>query len=371
MIRVGIIGCGKIADQHAIEIQKIPGCEIVGVCDQEELMAKQLAERFSIKNYFSNVSEFLNGARPNIVHITTPPQSHYELGKLCLEAGDNVMFEKPFALNNKEVEELIELANKKNLKITVDHNVQFSYVALQMRQLINSGFLGGPPIHVESIWCYSHEDPGYGKALLGDKNHWVRNLPGKLLHNIISHGVSKIAEFLKGSSPNVLAYGYTSNFLNKLDEKDIIDELRAIIHDNGTTTAYFTFSTQFSPPIHQFRVYGPKNSLIVDDLHQTVIKITGNYKSYLNHFVPPLLDSKQYLANSMKNLKRFIKRESYFEEGRKYLIEKFYKSITNGEPLPIPYNEILLTSKIMDNIFEQLNSQDRILNLPGKSSCAV
>jgi predicted dehydrogenase len=281
------------------------------------------------------------------------------------------MFEKPFALNTKEVEELIEIANRKNLKITVDHNVQFSHAALQMREIINSGFLGGPPVHVESIWCYSYGDPGYAKALFGEKNHWVRNLPGKLLHNIISHGVSKIAEFLKDSSPNVLAYAYTSAFLNKLDETDILDELRAIIHGKSSTTAYFTFSTQFSPPIHQLRVYGPKNSLIVDDLHQTVIKITGNYKSYLNHFVPPLLDAKQYLANSIKNVKRFIKRESYFEEGRKHLIEKFYRSVTNGEPLPIPYNEILLTSRIMDDIFEQLNSQGQILNPHGRSSCAA
>jgi predicted dehydrogenase len=359
MIKVGIIGCGRIADQHVIEIEKIPDCEIVGCCDKEELMAKQMAERFSIKNYFSNVSEFLNGARPNIVHITTPPQSHFELGKLCLEAGCNVMFEKPFALNTEEVEKLIEIAEDKNLKITVDHNVQFSYAALQMRHLINSGFLGGSPIHVESIWCYSHEDPGYGKALLGDKTHWVRNLPGKLLHNIISHGVSKIAEFLKGESPRVLAYGYTSAFLKNLNETDILDELRAIIYDDCSTTAYFTFTTQFSPPIHQFRVYGPKNSLIVDDLHQTVVKITGNYKSYLNHFIPPLVDAKQYLANSIKNVKRFIKRESYFEEGRKNLIEKFYRSVTNGGPLPIPYKEIILTSKIMDHIFEQLNLQNQ------------
>ena len=85
------------------------------------------------------------------------------------------MFEKPFALNTKEVEELIGIANRKNLKITVDHNGQFSPAVLQMREIIGSGFLGGPPVHIESVWCYSYGDPGYAKALLGEKNHWVRN----------------------------------------------------------------------------------------------------------------------------------------------------------------------------------------------------
>src|SRR5216683_6054837 len=72
MLRVAIIGCGKIADSHAEQIQHIEDCEIVGVCDQEELMAKQLYERFPIKAFFSNVEELLEKARPDVVHITTP-----------------------------------------------------------------------------------------------------------------------------------------------------------------------------------------------------------------------------------------------------------------------------------------------------------
>ena len=59
MIRVGIIGCGKIADQHAANIQRIHGCKIVGVCDSEELMAEQLADRFNVAHHFNDVNELL------------------------------------------------------------------------------------------------------------------------------------------------------------------------------------------------------------------------------------------------------------------------------------------------------------------------
>ena len=48
MLKVAIVGCGKIADAHALEIQRIKNCRIVGVCDREELMARQLYERFQI-----------------------------------------------------------------------------------------------------------------------------------------------------------------------------------------------------------------------------------------------------------------------------------------------------------------------------------
>ena len=334
---------------------KMPGAELVGACDSEELMARQLCERFKVRHAFGNVSEFLEVARPDVVHITSPPQTHMALGRQCLEAGCNVMFEKPFALNTGEVEALIGLADGKGLKITVDHNVQFTQCSLKMRELVQSGFLGGPPVHVESVWCYSYGDAGYAKALLGEKTHWVRGLPGKMLHNIISHGVSKIAEFMTAETPKVMAYGFPSKTMQELNETDIIDELRVIIHDDRPMTAYFTFSTQMSPPIHELRIYGPKRSLVVNDLHQTVIEVTGNYKSYLNHFIPPLVDAKQHLKNSLSNVRRFIRRDGYFEYGRKHLIETFYRSITHGEPLPIPYREILLTSKIMDGIFAQLN----------------
>jgi len=358
VIRVAIVGCGRQADQHAIEIQSIPGCQIVGFCDKEELMAKQIAERFDVKHYFVDINELLYVTSPQVVHVTTPPQSHLALGTLCLEAGANVLFEKPFTLNSSEAEQILQLAGEKNLKITVGHNVQFCHAAMKMRELIKKGYLGGPPIHLESIWCYNFADPGYTKALLGDSDHWVRSLPGKMLHNIVSHGISKIAEFLTGTSPHVIAYGYTSNFLKRIEEYDILDELRAIITDQNDTTAYFTFSTQINPAIHQLRIYGQKNSLVVDDLHQTVIRVPQNYKSYLNHFIPPLLEAKQFLSNSATNIGKFLRNDFYFEQGRRTLIELFYHSVLQQAPVPIPYGEILLTSKIMDSIFEQLRLQE-------------
>ena len=77
MLRIGIVGCGKIADQHALAIGRIPDCQIVAVCDRELLMARQLAERFGNPQCFSDVGLMLKSVTPDVVHITTPPQSHF------------------------------------------------------------------------------------------------------------------------------------------------------------------------------------------------------------------------------------------------------------------------------------------------------
>jgi predicted dehydrogenase len=358
VLKVAIVGCGKIADAHAFQILRIPGCEIVAVCDREPLMARQLAERFSIKGQFGDLTELLNSAKPDVVHITTSPESHFIAAKTCLERGCHVYVEKPFTVDEEQAQELIALANKKNLKITAGHDDQFSHVARRMRALVQSGYLGGAPVHMESYYCYEITNSGYAGALLGDKRHWVRRLPGKLLHNIISHGIARIAEYLTTDSPQVIAHGFVSPLLRGLGETEIIDELRVIISEDERTTAYFTFSSQMRPELHEFRLYGPKNSLILDQDQETLIKINGHrFTSYLEKFVPPVTIAQQHLGNLFTNVGTFLRRDFQMKSGMKYLIESFYRSIQENTPVPIPYREILLTARIMDSIFAQLEMQ--------------
>jgi len=359
MIKAAIVGCGKIADAHAAQIQRIEDAELVAVCDTEPLMARQLSHRFHIDQWYTNLADMLAEARPDVVHITTPPESHYDIAAMCMEFGSHVYVEKPFTLNEFDARRLVDLANEKNLKLTAGHDGQFTHVARRMRELVQTGYLGGMPVHMESYYCYEFGDSSYARALLSDKQHWVRRLPGKLLHNIISHGIARVAEFLRTDSPQVIAYGFVSPYLRRKGEEEIVDELRVIISDGMQTTAYFTFSSQMRPLLHQFRLYGPKNGLILDHDQETLIKLRGaKYKSYAEKFVPPITLSRQYLDNWKCNLRKFLAREFHMSAGMFHLIKSFYGSIQQGNPVPIPYGEILLTAKIMDRIFHQIASRD-------------
>lgn len=356
MLKVAIVGCGKIADAHAVQIQMLDGCELIAVCDRELLMAKQLQERFEVKHCFTDLTELIQQATPDVVHITTPPENHFSLALLCLENGCHVYVEKPFTLTAKEAEQLINLANQKGVRLTAGHNYQFTHAAQRMRALVQSGYLGDGPIHMESYYCYDLGDPSYAQALLGDSSHWIRKLPGKLLHNIISHGIARIAEFLTTENPTVIAHGFVSSLLKGIGEGEIVDELRVIISEAERTTAYFTFSSQMRPTLHEFRIYGSKNGLLLDQNHEIVLKLRGSkFKSYLDHFIPPLLFAKQHLDNCMENATLFWRRDFHMDSGMRYLMTEFYRSILEGTPLPITYREIVLTAKIMDRIFQQLN----------------
>jgi len=355
MLRIAIIGCGKVADQHVDAIHRVPECEIVALCDQEPLMAQQLGERFRIPACFSDAEEMLQATSPDVVHITTPPQSHYSLAKQCLESGSHVYLEKPFTITADQAESLIHLAEDQELRITVGHNYQFTLEMMEMRRLISGGYLGGRPIHLESYWSYDLGGSMYAGAFLGSNAHWLHRLPGQLFHNIISHGIAKLAEFLDDDVPLIVATAHRSSQLGNRGESDLMDELRVLLRDKHDTTALFCFSTQFKPALNRLRIYGPRNSLMVDILTGTLVRNSGaSYKSYLTYFIPPLNNTREYFRNLRLNVANFIRQRLYQDFGMKELIERFYNSIRLGAPLPIPYREIILTARIMDEIFAQI-----------------
>jgi predicted dehydrogenase len=192
-----------------------------------------------------------------------------------------------------------------------------------------------------------------------------------LLHKIISHGIARIAEFLTSDSPEVIAHGFTSPFLRKMGETEIVDELRVIVSEDSGATAYFTFSSQMRPAIHQFRVFGPKNGLALDQDEETLIKLRGaHYTSYLAKFVPPVTNARQQMGNLTANLRTFLARDFHMKSGMKFLIESFYKSIVDGAPEPISHREILLTARIMDAIFAQIRDPRPARNV-AESDCVA
>lgn len=355
MLRVALIGCGKIADLHVLAIRRVRDCEIVAVCDREPLMAEQLAERFRIPQCATDTATMLREAKPDVVHITTPPQGHYALARQCLEAGANVYVEKPFTVTAEEAESLIALAEDRGLRLTAGHNLQFTLEMLALRRLIAEGFIGGKAVHVESHFSYSLADASYVGPLLSNRAHWVRQLPGQLFHNLLSHGIARLAAFLDDDLREVTASAHQSAELRRLGGEEILDELRVLIRDGGGTTAFFCFSTQMAPGLNQLRVCGPRNSITVDQVSGSVLRhVNRSYKSYLIYFTPPFVFAADHLRNGFRNIWNFLTQRLHQDAGVKELTEQFYDSIRRQTEPPLPYREILLTARIMDRIFAQV-----------------
>ena len=110
--------------------------------------------------------------------------------------------------------------------------------------------------------------------------------------------------------------------------------------------------------LNQLRIYGPAGSLVADIITGSLIRNkTDSYKSYLTYFVPPAKNAWEHFKNLGSNVANFSRRRLYQDFGMKELIERFYNSIREASEPPIPYREIALTARIMDEIFAQIYPQ--------------
>src|SRR6187431_1588386 len=90
-----LIGCGAIAREHLAALNDMPNIGVAGVCDLSPARAEATAERFGVAKWYTDFEVMLADTKPNLVHITTPPSSHYPIARTCLNAGLNVLCEKP------------------------------------------------------------------------------------------------------------------------------------------------------------------------------------------------------------------------------------------------------------------------------------
>ena len=355
-LKIAIVGCGQIADGHIEEIQKMDHAEVVAVCDLEILMAEQLATRYGIANYYDQFDALLENENPKVVQITTPQQAHLPLATIAIDAGCHVYVEKPFTPTYTETVKLIEHAEKNNCKLTIGHTYFFDPPALELRKLIDEGVMGDP-VHVESFYGYNLNGP-FGKAIMGNGNHWVHNLPGKLFQNNIDHLLNKVIEFIDDEKPEIKLFGGIRRTNRYGDIRDTMpDELRVMIQGESTS-AYATFSSHIKPMAHFLRLYGTKNIAHVDFMARTVtLDQEATLPSAIGRLLPAFNMGKQYKREGWKNVGKFIKSDFHFFAGMHNLIARFHESIIKDTPPPISHRDIRRIGWMMDEIFRQLEDQ--------------
>ena len=115
MIRWGILGAGKIAKKFANDLQFVANATLVAVGSRTQLNADDFAKLFSIEHSYSTYEDLVKDPNIDIIYIATPHVFHFENTILCLQNGKAVLCEKPFAINEKQVLQMVQLATEKKL----------------------------------------------------------------------------------------------------------------------------------------------------------------------------------------------------------------------------------------------------------------
>jgi len=130
-LKIGVIGTGHLGNFHIKLLKEILGCELIGIFDKDFSRAEDTSIRNDVKN-ISKIESLLNSV--DAVSIVATTSAHYEIAKICLEAGKHVMVEKPITSEIWQAEELVKIADEKKLKLQVGHIERFNPALLSLDQ---------------------------------------------------------------------------------------------------------------------------------------------------------------------------------------------------------------------------------------------
>jgi predicted dehydrogenase len=241
-VRVGVIGYGYWGPNIVRNLYALEQCQLVSVCDKSPAALKRAERSYPGVRLTTDFSEILRSPDIDAVAIVTPVWTHFELAKAALENDKHVFVEKPFTSTSQQAEQLIELAERKNLKIMVDHTFLFSGAVRKIRDLVDNGTLG-PLYYYDST-----------RVNLGLFQHDV-----SVLWDLAPHDLS-IMDYLILEKPQaVVATG--SNHLNHLADMAFIT-----VHFHSNVIAHFNVNWLSPVKVRNTLIGGRDKMLVWNDL---------------------------------------------------------------------------------------------------------
>src|SRR6187402_265920 len=141
-IRWGILGCGKIANKFATDLQLIEDAELVAVASRDVEKGKAFASLFHARLNFNTYEALASCDEVDVIYIATPHGFHLEHTSLCLQHSKAVLCEKPMAINSKQVKEMIDLAQKQKVFLMEAFWTKFLPQYQKVVELIQAGEIG-------------------------------------------------------------------------------------------------------------------------------------------------------------------------------------------------------------------------------------
>jgi len=245
MTRTAVIGVGSMGKNHARVYTEIPGSELVGVADENHEVAQTVASRFGV-NAYSDFTELLEKEKPEAITIAVPTAMHEEVALQALEAGVNILIEKPIAATLDEAERIITKAKDTKNVLMVGHIVRFNSAIQALKEKLEKGELG----RIYQIFC----------RRAGPFPQRIRDVG--VVIDLAPHDVD-IMRFLTDSDP-VRLYAETEQRIHTEHE----DLLFGTLYFEGGVTGALEINWLTPTKIREVLVLGERGLFKVDDLTQ-------------------------------------------------------------------------------------------------------
>lgn len=240
-VKVGIIGCGKIARVHAQSLVNLAEAEFIAVCDMDEARAQMFAAEFGVPHVFSDMQAMLRAGLVEAVMCCTPHPIHERVVVAAAEAGVHVLCEKPMAITLDEADRMIAATDRAGVALGVIFQRRWWPAAQRIRAAIDDGRLGKLTLGecAVKIWRpqeYFASDPWRGK--------WATEGGGVLMNQAV-HAIDQFAWFM-GKPVEVVGRFATLRHGDYIDVEDTA--VATVVFESGalgTIQAASTFQPGF------------------------------------------------------------------------------------------------------------------------------
>lgn len=350
-LRAALIGTGVISEQHLKYLSGDPLVDLVGVCDLSPSMAKYAADRFGARKAYTDSAAMLREAKPDVVHVLTPPHTHFAIVTDALTQGAHVVCEKPIAPQRQQFLDLWTLAQAKGLRLIEDHNYRFNQPILAIEKMLAAGDLGA----VQEVEVrMALQVRGGGRFTDTAMPHPSHNLPAGVLHEFISHLCYLALRFMPTTGDGTfsrVAAAWSKHGTEPLFKYDDLDAMLVV----GGVHAHIRFSSHTAPDQFAVTVRGDRG-WAETDLFQPFLRVTmprkgGKVLSPLTNHWANGLDMMKSAVRGFRN--KVMQQTPY--EGLWTFLGRTYDALREGREPPVTYADMDRASRLIDALLDEKN----------------
>ncbi|MFA6423493.1 MAG: Gfo/Idh/MocA family oxidoreductase [Patescibacteria group bacterium] len=334
-MKIGLVGIGGYGQFLLEVIKEIKGFEIFAISSRDSKKLEKIAKKFEVLNTFTSWKELIKNKDIEAVVISTPPYLHFEMAKLALISGKHVLIEKPLTMNTNEANILIKLAQKKNLRLVVDHELRYSPIFIGLKKIVDLDLFG-------NLLNINFTNFASDEGLAPDHWFWDKKKSGGIFIEHSCHFFDSYGDIFGKSKIK-----YSTRQLRSNGVEDRVFALNQ--YENGAIGSY----------LHAFNMPSA--------LEQTSSKITFERANVLiEGWVPLKLTAKAVLSQSeLKHVKEIFplayfkipgNSKNYLGGGKEYpdhMLIEFNLDLGNKDK-----NYRALVSKLFEDFIKCVNDKD-------------
>lgn len=339
MIKVGLIGLGKMGVSHCSILNAHPDVKSIAVCDTSSFMLSAVKKHTPMECY-TDYKKMIYEIQPDCIIVATPTKSHFEIAKFGLERNCHVFVEKPLCLNPEQSNTLTQLAQDKKLVSQTGYHNRFLGTFQEVKRLLDKNIVGD---------LYHYLGEAYGPVILKEKSDtWRSNSQegGGCLYDYAAHVINLI-NYLIGM-PNrvqgsVLQSIFSKNvedavFSTLLHKNNIVGRLAI----NWSDESYRKMSTQIT-------VQGKKGKIIADAQEIKIYLNDPNEKEGLEKGW-----NVKWITDVTKDVQFYLRGEEYSFQIDTFITCVKEKNLNNINS----FGNALLTDQVIDLIIKDAKQSE-------------